>query len=34
VQSMGTVMNAIRPRAQGRADMGAVSKIVKARLSD
>ncbi len=34
VQSMGTVMNALKPRLQGRADMGAVSKIVKDRLNN
>ncbi len=34
VQSMGTVMNVLKPRLQGRADMGAVSKIVKNRLAD
>jgi len=32
-KDMGKVMNAIRAQAQGRADMGAVSKRVKARLA-
>ena len=32
-KDMGQVMNAIRGKAQGRADMGAVSKLVKARLA-
>ncbi|MDJ0929309.1 MAG: GatB/YqeY domain-containing protein [Gammaproteobacteria bacterium] len=32
MKDMGKVMNAIRAAAQGRADMGAVSKLVKARL--
>lgn len=32
-RDMGKVMNAIRAQAQGRADMGAVSKRVKARLA-
>ncbi len=32
-KDMGKVMNAIRAAAQGRADMGAVSKRVKARLA-
>ena len=33
VKDMGKVMNALRPRLQGRADMGQVSGLVKARLS-
>lgn len=32
MQAMGTVMGQLKPKLQGRADMGAVSKIVKARL--
>ena len=32
-RDMGKVMNAIRGQAQGRADMGAVSQRVKARLA-
>jgi hypothetical protein len=32
VKDMGKVMNALRPRIQGRADMAAVSGLVKARL--
>ncbi len=32
-RDMGKVMNAIRAQAQGRVDMGAVSKRVKARLA-
>ena len=32
-QDMGKVMNALRPKVQGRADMGAVSALVKAKLS-
>jgi uncharacterized protein YqeY len=34
VHSMGSVMGYLRPRVQGRADMGTVSRIVKSRLSD
>jgi uncharacterized protein YqeY len=34
VQSMGSVMGQIKPKVQGRADMGAVSRIVKSRLAD
>ncbi|MGB1270458.1 MAG: GatB/YqeY domain-containing protein [Endozoicomonas sp.] len=30
---MGKVMGIVKPQAQGRADMSAISKIVKARLS-
>ena len=33
MKDMGRVMNAIRAAAQGRADMGEVSKLVKARLA-
>ena len=33
IRDMGKVMNAIRERAQGRADMAAVSSQVKARLN-
>jgi uncharacterized protein YqeY len=33
MRDMGKVMGQLKPRAQGRADMGAVSKLVKARLS-
>lgn len=32
-RDMGKVMNAIKAQAQGRADMGAISKLVKARLT-
>lgn len=32
-RDMGKVMNALRERVQGRADMGALSKQVKARLA-
>ena len=32
MQDMGKVMNALRPQLQGRADMGAVSAKIKARL--
>ncbi len=32
MQDMGPVMGQLKPKLQGRADMGAVSKIVKARL--
>jgi len=32
-RDMGAVMNVLRPRVQGRADMGQVSARVKARLS-
>ena len=31
--AMGLLMGAIKPKLQGRADMGAVSKIVKAKLT-
>ena len=33
MQAMGPVMAALKPQLQGRADMGAVSKLVKARLA-
>lgn len=33
MQDMGKVMAIIKPQIQGRADAGAVSKLVKARLS-
>lgn len=33
MKDMGEVMGKIKPKAQGRADMGAVSKMVKARLA-
>ena len=33
MQDMGKVMNALRPQFQGRADMGAVSAKIKARLA-
>jgi len=33
MKDMGKVMGRIKPKAQGRADMGAVSKLVKQRLS-
>jgi len=32
-KDMGVVMNALRPQLQGRADMGAVSGLVKAALT-
>lgn len=32
VRDMGKVMNALRPKLQGRADMSQVSNLVKARL--
>jgi hypothetical protein len=31
-KDMGKVMNALRPKVAGRADMGALSGLVKARL--
>ena len=34
IKDMGRVMAAIRPKVQGRADMGKLSATVKARLSD
>jgi hypothetical protein len=33
LKDMGKVMNALRPRIQGRADMAIVSNLVKARLA-
>ena len=33
MRDMGKVMGVIKPQAQGRADMGAVSKLVKAKLT-
>ncbi len=33
MKDMGKVMGALKPKVQGRADMGAVSAAVKARLS-
>ena len=33
IAAMGALMGAIKPKLQGRADMGAVSKIVKAKLT-
>lgn len=33
-KDMGAVMNALRPKLQGRADMGAVSGLVKAALTN
>ena len=33
IKDMGKVMNALRPQVQGRADMGQVSALVKARLA-
>lgn len=33
IQDMGKVMAAVKPQMAGRADMGAVSQIIKARLS-
>ena len=33
MQDMGKVMGQVKPKAQGRADMGAVSKLVKGRLA-
>jgi len=32
MQDMGKVMGVLKPQLQGRADMGAVSKTIKARL--
>ena len=34
IRDMGRVMGVLKPALQGRADMGAVSAAVKARLSD
>ena len=33
MQAMGAVMAELKPKLQGRADVGAVSKLVKARLT-
>ena len=33
MQDMGPVMGKLKPQIQGRADMGAVSKLVRARLA-
>jgi hypothetical protein len=33
IRDMGKVMNALRPRVQGRADMSKVSSLVRARLA-
>lgn len=33
MKDMGKVMNALRPKVQGRADMGQISNLVKARLA-
>jgi len=33
MKDMGKVMGRIKPEVQGRADMGAVSRLVKERLS-
>lgn len=33
MQAMGPVMGALKPQLQGRADMGAVGQLVKARLT-
>lgn len=33
MQDMGKVMGILKPQLQGRADMGATSKLIKARLS-
>lgn len=32
MQDMGKVMGLVKPQVQGRADMGAISKLVKAKL--
>ena len=32
MQAMGAVMGQLKPQLQGRADMGAVSQLVKSRL--
>ena len=34
MRDMGKVMGLLKPRLQGRADLGAVSALVRARLSD
>ena len=33
MQAMGAVMGVLKPKVQGRADMGAVSQLVKSRLA-
>lgn len=33
MQDMGKVMGWLKPKVQGRADMGAVSKVIKAKLT-
>lgn len=33
MQAMGKVMGVLKPQVQGRADMGQVSKVIKAKLS-
>lgn len=33
MQDMGKVMGMLKPKMQGRADMGAVSKLIKAKLA-
>jgi uncharacterized protein YqeY len=33
MKDMGAVMTLIKPKIQGRADVGAVSKIIKSKLS-
>ena len=33
MKDMGKVMGQLKPKLQGRADMGAVSALIKARLS-
>jgi uncharacterized protein YqeY len=33
MKDMGKVMGQLKPKLQGRADMGAVSKLIKAALS-
>jgi uncharacterized protein YqeY len=33
MQAMGAVMGQLKPQLQGRADIGAVSKLVKSRLT-
>lgn len=34
IKEMGKVMGILKPQLQGRADMGKVSQLIKARLSD
>ncbi|MDX1811086.1 MAG: GatB/YqeY domain-containing protein, partial [Gammaproteobacteria bacterium] len=33
MKDMGKVMGILKPKMQGRADMGVVSKLIKAKLS-